>query len=106
MSKSGEIKKLSKIVRPHVGIITNIGEAHIENFKNLKGIADAKGEMIFNILKGGTLILNHDDKYFTYLEKSKVDEIKGRFLLDLIKKQMFILLKYQKKKKKEIYQLK
>ena len=69
MSKAGEIKKLSKIVRPHVGIITNIGEAHIENFKNLKGIANAKGEMIFNILKGGTLILNHDDKYFTYLEK-------------------------------------
>ena len=69
MSKSGEIKKLSKIVRPHVGIITNIGEAHIENFKNLKGIADAKGEIIYNILKGGTLIINHDDKYFTYLEK-------------------------------------
>ena len=43
MSKSGEINKLSKLVKPHIGIITNIGEAHIENFKNLKGIADAKG---------------------------------------------------------------
>ena len=32
MSKSGEINKLSKIVRPHVAIITNVGEAHIENF--------------------------------------------------------------------------
>ena len=42
MSRKGEINKLSKLVKPHIGIITNIGEAHIENFKNLKGIADAK----------------------------------------------------------------
>ena len=38
MSKAGEINKLSKLVRPHIGIITNIGEAHIENFKNLNEI--------------------------------------------------------------------
>ena len=69
MSKAGEINRLSKIIKPHIGIITNIGEAHIENFKNLKGIADAKGEIINNIQKGGTLILNHDDKYFAYLKK-------------------------------------
>ena len=42
MSKAGEINKLSKLIRPHIAIITNIGEVHIENFKNLKGIADAK----------------------------------------------------------------
>ena len=34
MSRSGEINKLSKLIRPHIAIITNIGEAHIENFKN------------------------------------------------------------------------
>ena len=45
MSKAGEINKLSKLIRPHIGIITNIGEAHMKNFKNLKGIADAKGEL-------------------------------------------------------------
>jgi len=69
MSKKGEIDKLTKLIRPHFGIITNIGEAHIENFKNLHGIADAKGEIIQNIEKGGTIILNRDDKYFTSLEK-------------------------------------
>ena len=58
-----------KLIRPHVGIITNIGEAHIENFKNLKGIAKAKGEIIDNILKGGTLIINRDDKFFNYFKK-------------------------------------
>ena len=60
MSKQGEINKLSKLIRPHIGVITNIGEAHIENFKNLKGIANAKGELISNIKKNGTIILNQD----------------------------------------------
>ena len=69
MSKAGEIGNLSKLVRPDVAIITNIAAAHIENFKNLKGIASAKGEIIDNINKGGTLILNKDDKYFRYFQK-------------------------------------
>ena len=69
MSKAGEIDKLSKLIKPHIGIITNIGEAHIENFKNLRGIADAKGEIINNITINGTILLNRDDKYFSYLKK-------------------------------------
>ncbi len=77
MSKAGEINNLSKIIRPHIGIITNIGEAHIENFKNVKGIADAKGEIINNIEKNGTIILNRDDKYFKYFHaKAKLKKIK------------------------------
>ena len=64
MSKSGEIDTLSKIIKPHLAIITNIAEAHIENFKNIKGIAHAKGEIINNIQNNGTIILNRDDKFF------------------------------------------
>ena len=67
MSKPGEIDKLSKLVSPDIGIITNIAEAHIENFKNLKGIAKAKSEIIRNIKPGGHIILNHDDRFFYYL---------------------------------------
>ena len=69
MSKPGEINTLSKLIKPNIAIITNIGEAHIENFKNLKGIADAKGEIINNVKKNGTIILNRDDKYYNYLKK-------------------------------------
>ena len=77
MSRSGEINKLSKLIRPHIAIITNIGEAHIENFKNLKGIAKAKGEIIENVEKNGTIILNRDDKYFRFLEtKAKLKNLK------------------------------
>ena len=69
MSKSGEIKDLTKLIQPHIGIITNIGEAHIENFKNIQGIAKAKSEMIEKIKKDGTIILNRDDKFFGFLSK-------------------------------------
>ena len=32
MSKAGEIKKLTKLIKPNIGVITNIGEAHIRKF--------------------------------------------------------------------------
>ena len=69
MSRTGEIRKLTGLIKPQIGIITNIGEAHIENFKNIKGIAKAKSEIIENIQIGGTVILNRDDKFFNYLRK-------------------------------------
>ena len=67
MSKLGEINKLSKLVRPNIGIITNIAQAHIENFKNIKGIAKAKSEIISNIDQDGVVVLNRDDRFFNYL---------------------------------------
>jgi MurE/MurF fusion protein len=77
MSKSGEINRLSKMIKPHIGLITNIGEAHIENFKSIKEIAKAKSEIINNILIKGTIILNRDDKFFGYLvRKAKLKNIK------------------------------
>ena len=77
MSKKGEINALTKIIRPQIGIITNIGEAHIENFENLESIANAKGEMLNNIKKGGTIILNRDDKFFNHLnKKAKLKNLK------------------------------
>ena len=69
MSKTGEIRKLSKLIRPHIGVITNVGEAHLENFKDIKGIAKAKSEIIENIEDGGVIILNRDNKFFNYLSK-------------------------------------
>jgi len=69
MSKFREIHKLSALVKPHIGIITNVSEAHLENFRNIKDIAKAKGEIIYNIQKNGTAILNRDDKFFNYFKK-------------------------------------
>ena len=70
-------KKSHQVIKPHIGIITNIGEAHLENFKNIKGIAKAKSEIIENIQIGGTVILNRDDKFFKYLfKKSQLCNLK------------------------------
>ena len=69
MSKGGEIKRLTNLIKPHIGIITNIGEAHIENFKNIHEIAKAKSEIIENIRSGGVVVLNRDDKFFNFLYK-------------------------------------
>ena len=69
MSRKGEIHRLSKLTSPDIGLITNIGQAHLENFKNSKQIARAKSELIGNIKKKGSVILNKEDRYFDFLKK-------------------------------------
>ena len=69
MDKKGEIDHLSKIIKPDVGVITNISYAHIKNFKNINQIALAKSEIIKNIKDGGYLILNKDDKFYNFHKK-------------------------------------
>ena len=69
MDKKGEIDFLSKLVNPDIGIITNISYAHAKNFKNILEIAKAKSEIINNIKKDGFIILNSDDKFFTFHKK-------------------------------------
>ncbi len=69
MSKKGEIERLSRMVCPEIGVITNVAEAHIENFKNLDHIAHAKGEIINNIKSNGHLILDRDGRYFNFFKK-------------------------------------
>ena len=70
MNKKGEIDLLTKNILPNIGVITNISYAHIENFKNLKSIAQAKSEIINNIVENGTIILNAADQFFNFF-KSK-----------------------------------
>ena len=67
MDKKGEIDNLSKIVKPEIAVITNISGAHFKNFNTLKDIAKAKAEIINNISKGGDIVLNKDDKFFSFL---------------------------------------
>jgi len=69
MDKKKEIDFLSKIVKPDVGVITNISYAHIKNFKDINQIALAKSEIINNIKEDGYLILNKDDKFYNFHKK-------------------------------------
>ncbi len=69
MDRFGEIDYLTKIIRPDLGVITNISYAHVKNFKNLREIAKAKSEIINNIITGGSIILNADDYFFNFHKK-------------------------------------
>ena len=66
MNKKDEIDYLSKIIKPDVGVITNISYAHIKNFKSINQIALAKSEVIKNIKEDGYLVLNKDDKFYNF----------------------------------------
>ena len=68
MSAFGEIEYLADIVRPEVGIITNIGMSHIENLGSQEGIYKAKTEICKFFNKDSVLIVNGDDKF---LRKTK-----------------------------------
>ena len=69
MDKKGEIDNLTKIIKPDLGVITNISYAHSKNFKNIKQIANAKAEIMNNIKKDGAIVLNKDDIFYDYHEK-------------------------------------
>lgn len=69
MNHPGEIRRLSAITHPDIGVITNIGPVHLEGVGGIDAVADAKAEMLENIRPGGTVILNADDPYGQRLAK-------------------------------------
>ena len=69
MNHPGEIRRLAEICRPDVGIITNIGRAHLEGLGSIDGVMRAKGELLEKIKPGGTAVLNADDPKVLELAK-------------------------------------
>ena len=59
----GQIEELAKFVKPTIGIVTNVSEAHIELLGSIENIARAKGELVEAIQSGGTIILNADNRH-------------------------------------------
>jgi UDP-N-acetylmuramoyl-tripeptide--D-alanyl-D-alanine ligase len=69
MNHEGEIEPLSRLVRPHVAIITTIAPVHLEYLGSLTRIADAKAEIFFGIEPGGAAIINRDIAQFAHLKR-------------------------------------
>ena len=61
MNRPGEIKRLAEICSPDIGVITNIGPAHLEGLGSLDAVMQAKGELLEKIKPNGTAVLNADD---------------------------------------------
>jgi UDP-N-acetylmuramoyl-tripeptide--D-alanyl-D-alanine ligase len=62
MNHPGEIARLTEIANPDVGVITNVGMAHLEGVGNLDGVARAKVELVEKISHKGKIVLNGDDR--------------------------------------------
>jgi UDP-N-acetylmuramoyl-tripeptide--D-alanyl-D-alanine ligase len=67
MNHAGEITPLTKLVRPHVAIITAIEPVHLEYFGSLAKIADAKAEIFAGLEPGGAAVLNRDNAQYARL---------------------------------------
>ncbi len=64
MNHAGEIDVSSRLARPHVALVTNIREMHMEALGSLEAIADAKCEIFEGMSPGGKAVLNTDDRMF------------------------------------------
>lgn len=67
MNHAGEIEPLSRLARPHVGIITTVEAVHLEYFESVEGIADAKAEIFAGFEADGVAIINRDNPHFERL---------------------------------------
>jgi len=62
----GEIAPLAQLVKPHIALITRIGEAHIGRLGSLQAIAREKGALLGGVVPEGIAVLNRDDTFFDY----------------------------------------
>ena len=67
MNHAGEITPLTRLVRPHIAIVTWVAPVHIEFFNSVAEIADAKAEIFEGFEQGGTAILPADNEHFARL---------------------------------------
>jgi UDP-N-acetylmuramoyl-tripeptide--D-alanyl-D-alanine ligase len=70
MNHAGEIAPLTRLVRPHVAIVTTIEPVHLEFFTSVEAIADAKAEIFQGVEPGGAAVINRDNPHFARLQRA------------------------------------
>lgn len=74
MNHKGEIAQIAGLMRPDVGVYTNIAPVHIEFFGTIEKIAEAKRELLENVREGGTIVINLDNEHVVRISR----EFSGR----------------------------
>ena len=74
MNHPRELEYLSYLTKPDVALITMVGSAHHEFFKDVKEIATAKAEIFIHMKKTGTVILNKENEFFDFLKQKAIEQ--------------------------------
>jgi UDP-N-acetylmuramoyl-tripeptide--D-alanyl-D-alanine ligase len=80
MNHAGEIAPLSRLVRPHIAVITAIEPVHLEFFPSIEAIADAKSEIFQGLESGGAAVINRDNPQFARLHQAAMRNNVGRIV--------------------------
>ena len=70
MNHAGEITPLTRLVRPHVAVVTTVEPAHLEYFGSVEAIADAKAEIFLGLEPDGVAVINRDNPQFERLKRA------------------------------------
>ncbi|HEY3911289.1 MAG TPA: UDP-N-acetylmuramoyl-tripeptide--D-alanyl-D-alanine ligase [Stellaceae bacterium] len=67
MNHSGEIAALTRLVRPHIAVITTVEPVHLGFFASVEAIAEAKAEIFLGLKPAGVAVLNRDNRHYPRL---------------------------------------
>ena len=70
MNHPGEIASLTRLVRPHIAVITTVEPAHLGFFSSVEDVADAKAEIFLGLEPGGVAVLNRDNAHYPGLAEA------------------------------------
>ena len=80
MNHAGEITPLTRLVEPHVAIITTVASAHLEFFGTVEKIAEAKAEILTGVVRDGAAVLPIDNEHFGLLRQRAVEARVARII--------------------------
>ncbi|MFI3239298.1 MAG: UDP-N-acetylmuramoyl-tripeptide--D-alanyl-D-alanine ligase [Bacteroidales bacterium] len=72
----GDIKEICDLVNPEIGILTAVGEQHLESFKSIENVQSTKFELVDALPKGGFAVLNNDFEYVASREVKNVSAVR------------------------------
>jgi UDP-N-acetylmuramoyl-tripeptide--D-alanyl-D-alanine ligase len=74
MNHAGELRALTKLISPHIAIITTVAPVHLGFFRSVEAIADAKAEILEGLVPGGIAILNRDNQHYERLRRHALQQ--------------------------------